>query len=156
MTEFNNTKLNIFIGTLLIILIIVSTVVYNSKKISQESKHINIYKVIISDATGIKINQPVDIGGYKVGYVSSIEIDGFSPILTLRIDKGIEITSDSTIQVSTPSLLSSAKSVSIVNGINEELLQNNSYFVDSSVGVNIDQLLDMLEMYLNQKNKNEE
>lgn len=153
MLEFDNKKLNIIMGALLIIISITLIFTYRHFKNSENSINTKSYKVYVSNIIGIKKNQPVNIGGYNVGFVKDISINNYSPMLTLHINKNIEITSDARIQISNISLFNSGKFISIVNGIDDEILGDNSYISDSNLGVDLDSLLNMIEIYLKQKTK---
>ncbi len=153
MIEFDNKKLNASVGAILVIVLLIFTIIYYNLKSSENTK-MNTYKVSVSNIAGIKKYQSVDIGGYNVGYVKNIDLNRYSPILTLSINRNIEITSDAKINISNISLLSSAKFVSIINGIDEEILLDNSYITDSNLGVDLDQLLNMITIYLKQKLNN--
>ena len=153
MLEFDNKKLNIIVGSLLIIISIMMIFTYTNLKNSKTSVNTNTYKVYVSSVVGIKKNQPVNIGGYNIGFVKDISINNYYPLLTLNINKNVEITADAIIQLSNVSLFSSVKSINIINGVDSELLKDNSYISDSNLGIDLDQLLNMVEIYLKQKIK---
>ncbi|MDR0484496.1 MAG: MlaD family protein [Alphaproteobacteria bacterium] len=150
MLEFNNRKLNIIIGLVVILIVFIFFAgIYSNSSTDTKT---NSYRVSVSNVEGIKIKQDVSIGGYVVGYVSSIGIFQNMPYLVLNIDKNVLLTTDARVQISNASLFSSTKLINIINGIDDEFLTNNSYISDSTLGVDLDKLLNMIEIYLKQKN----
>ncbi|MCL2567375.1 MAG: MlaD family protein [Alphaproteobacteria bacterium] len=151
MLEFNHKKLNTIIGLVFIVIVWGFFIfIHKSEKTAQEISK-NSYKVYVSNIEGIKKNQSVGMGGFTVGFVRSMGISNNSPYLILNIDSGILLTADSRVQISSASLFASNKIINIVNGIDEDFLNDGDYIPDSSLGIDLDGLLNMIEIYLKQR-----
>ncbi|MDR2008613.1 MAG: MlaD family protein [Alphaproteobacteria bacterium] len=151
MLEFNNAKLNTIIGLIFVVVILVFFMLIHKSDKGAEELSKNSYKVYVSNIEGIKKNQLVGIGGFPVGFVQSIGISQNSPYLILSVDKNILLSADSQVHISSASLFASGKIINIVNGIDDNFLQNGDYIPDSTLGVSLDGLLNMIGIYLKQR-----
>ena len=81
------------------------------------------YKVTayFTDAAGIKSGDNVKVAGLEAGKIGSIEIDDGVVAVELKVDKGIELSSDSTAEITIETLLG-RKSVTLFDGPGDELL----------------------------------
>jgi len=81
------------------------------------------YKVTahFTDAAGIKSGDKVKVAGLEAGEIGSIEIDDGVVAIELKVDKGIELSSDSTAEITIETLLG-RKSVTLFDGSGDELL----------------------------------
>lgn len=135
---------NVLVGMLLLV-IIFSVFFANTKSI----KNYNKYTFVLSSAQGVKLNQPVLIGGAKVGFVNNIVLKANNKAyVSVLINKQYTIPADSYVFVSSPSLFASAKSINIILGIEEDYLVNNDIIYNTNIGLDLDKLLDLVSLYL--------
>jgi ABC-type transporter Mla subunit MlaD len=136
--------LNISVG---IIFILVIFIIFNLN-FSNTSSY-NAYKIYISNVEGIKNNTSINIGGRKIGYVSSLNLDeNNNSYINAFVFKNIQIPTDSSFFVSVPSLFASNRSINIILGINEEYLANNDVVYNSNLGLDLNGMLDLIDIYL--------
>jgi ABC-type transporter Mla subunit MlaD len=146
MLDFNNKKNNIIITICFILAI--TFIVYANK--IDTSVGYNSYSIVVSDASGIKVGQDVTINGYKVGYVSKIYMDKkYGLEIIVNIDKKVMLTTDAMVKITNSSIISSRKNVDILNGIDSEYLENKGTIYNSSVGLSLDQILELVGHYIN-------
>ena len=114
----------------------------------------NTFYTKISDATGLKINQKIDISGYGVGYLDDFYLNkDLKVVLKLKVRKDILVSKDSYMFISLVSLFSSAKNLTIKMGIGDNYIKDNSYLYNSQVGIDLNKFLDFLSYYLQEKTK---
>lgn len=116
------------------------------------SQKYNTYYAAVENVVGVKLNQNVLVGGYKVGYVSKIYLDKtLNSILEIKVDKNIKLPEDSRLDITSPSLFSPAKAIAISSGISDLYLENDSIIYNTSVGLDLNQVLDLVSYYLKEK-----
>ena len=139
--------LNIVISLLFIIFIFL---IININKILDSND--NFYYTKISDATGLKINQNIDIQGYNIGKLNSFKLnDDYKIILELKINPDIKLSKDSYLFIGMSSLFSSQKTLSIKQGIDDHYITNKGFLYNSQIGLDINKFLDFVSYYISSK-----
>ncbi len=140
-----NNLLNISVGLAFIVAIFI---IFNLKFTNYASKY-NTYKIYVDNVDGIKINTSVNIGGRKIGFVRNLNLDEQNnAYINALVLKSIKIPTDSSFFVSVPSLFASNKNINIILGINEEYLVNNDVVYNSNLGLDLNGMLDLINIYL--------
>ena len=65
-------------------------------------------KAIFSSATGLKKDTEIKIAGVSVGMVTSITLDNYEAVVTMKIQNGIELQDDCIASINTMGLLGDA------------------------------------------------
>ena len=139
--------LNIIIAFLFIIFIFL---IININKILDSND--NFYYTKISDATGLKINQNIDMLGYNIGKLNSFKLNyDYKIILELKINPDIKLSKDSYLFIGMSSLFSSQKTLSIKSGIEDHYITNKGFLYNSQIGLDINKFLDFLSYYISSK-----
>ena len=145
-----NYKLCNIISSLLFILFILLIININSFFSSKDS----FYYAKISDATGLKINQDIDMLGYKIGKLNSFKFNSdYKIILELKINPNIKLSKDSYLFIGMSSLFSSQKFLTIKPGIEDRYIKNKGFLYNSQIGLDINKFLDFLSYYISSKIK---
>ncbi len=96
------------------------------------------------DIGGLSVRAPVRIGGVKIGQVSAIGLDEESrPKVTLAVDAGVAISTDSTAAIRTAGLLGD-QFISVELGAEDETLQSGEAFTYTESAFSIDKLVGRL------------
>jgi len=145
-----NYKLFNVISSILFILFILFIININNIFHSND----NFYYTKISDASGLKVNQDVDILGYNIGKLNSFKLNSdYKIILELKINSHIKLSKDSYLFIGMSSLFSSQKTISIKTGINDVYIANKGFLYNSQIGLDINKILDFLSYYISSKIK---
>lgn len=91
---------------------------------------------------GLTLGSDVRVGGVKVGTVTETTIDPelYQAVVTLTLEKGIRIPSDSTASISGDGILG-GKYVKLTPGVDEELLADGDEIFDTRDVVALEDLL---------------
>lgn len=96
------------------------------------------------DIGGLSVRAPVRIGGVKIGEVSAIGLDEESrPRVTLAVDSGVAISSDSTAAIRTAGLLGD-QFISVELGAEDDALKEGDAFTYTESAFSIDKLVGRL------------
>ncbi|MFL1781205.1 Outer membrane lipid asymmetry maintenance protein [Candidatus Hepatincolaceae symbiont of Richtersius coronifer] len=161
MVEVENKILNFSVGVAVLIFLILFFL-FHSKDYTGDFKR---YKIVVKDATGIKKNTPVNIGGLKVGTVEGLsfskEVNNFI-IVNIKVRKNISLSLDSLIAITSSSLFAPGKTINIINGFETALFKEGDTIYNTNVGLDLNQVLDLISYYktqqqnsINPTNKNE-
>lgn len=118
-----------------------------SYKVSSYSKNSDGYvlKASFQNVEGLSEGNDVKLSGIKIGYIDSLilEKDTYFAVVNLRIDKDVQIPSDSTAIVSTNGLLG-GKYLRINAGAAEDTLKNNDKLKFTQSSLNIEDIISKL------------
>lgn len=92
------------------------------------------------NVAGVKKGATVQIAGVEVGKVAELSLVDQYAILTLEIEKGIEIAKDSMASVKSQGIIGD-KYIQITPGGDEELLQEGDLIVDTESAVDIESII---------------
>lgn len=93
------------------------------------------------DIGGLSVRAPVRIGGVKIGQVSAIGLDDESrPTVTLAVDAGVGISSDSTAAIRTAGLLGD-QFIAVELGAEDAILADGEAFTYTESAFSIDKLV---------------
>ena len=96
------------------------------------------------DIGGLSVRAPIRIGGVKIGQVAGIGLDAESrPMVTLAVDAGVAISSDSTAAIRTAGLLGD-QFISVELGAEDEVLADGDAFTYTESAFSIDKLVGRL------------
>ena len=96
------------------------------------------------DIGGLSVRAPIRIGGVKIGQVAGIGLDEESrPMVTLAVDAGVAISSDSTAAIRTAGLLGD-QFISVELGAEDEVLAEGDAFTYTESAFSIDKLVGRL------------
>ena len=96
------------------------------------------------DIGGLSVRAPVRIGGVKIGQVAGIGLDEESrPMVTLAVDAGVAISTDSTAAIRTAGLLGD-QFISVELGAEDEVLAEGDAFTYTESAFSIDKLVGRL------------
>lgn len=159
MIDFNYSKLNIATGSIFIILVLCIYIINSSNTIKNLFSHhkYDTYQIVTNSITGISTKSSVFVSGTNVGYVEKIipknaEYNKF--ILKIKLLKQVKLTSDTSVFMSYDSLLGGNKLLILQTGFMPDILAKNSYLYVDSYGISLNDLLSMIQQYLNSKNNN--
>jgi len=126
---------------LLCAIIFVYHVIKSSGTKSISSKSLIVYAKF-TNVDGIEIGSDIKIGGVKIGVVSEKKIDlvSYKAFLTLAIDFGINIPSDSNAAIVSSGLLG-GKYIDIRPGNEEDYLKNGDKIEYTQSSINIEELI---------------
>lgn len=118
-----------------------------SYKISHASKSGEGYiiRADFQNIEGLSEGNDVKLSGIKIGYIDSVSLekDTYFAVAKLRIQKGIEIPSDSRAMVSTNGLLG-GKYVRITPGAADDVLKDSDKIKFTQSALNIEDLISKL------------
>ena len=96
---------------------------------------------VFDDAGGVRDGSDVMLAGVAIGQVKSVSLkDNEEAQVILSINHGVEITVDATVAVRTKGLIGE-KFVRVIQGIEEDYLQDGDEFEDSESSINIEDLI---------------
>lgn len=102
------------------------------------------YQVTASfnDVTGLRINSPVEMMGVPIGYVNSINLDleRQKAVLTLSIEKRIELTDDAIASVKTSGLIGD-KYIKIIPGGVGDPIEPGGVIIETESAIDIEDLI---------------
>lgn len=75
----------------------------------------NVYKIRFADVSGLKEGDPVTVFGYHSGNVEHIGLDGVSAIVTINLDRSIEVKADAVAEIRVKELMG-GKQVALTPG----------------------------------------
>ncbi len=102
------------------------------------------YNFNISSVEGLEISDPVRLSGVEVGRIINISLSqNYTPNVTIAVNKDLEIPDDSSIVISSTSILDSHKIVNLVLGININILSDGDSIFYATSAVSFNQLLDL-------------
>jgi phospholipid/cholesterol/gamma-HCH transport system substrate-binding protein len=90
------------IGVALAAVVVVGALQYKHLPFFKSSKE---YSAYFAEAGGLRSGAPVQVAGFRVGEVSSIELDGSRVLITFTVDKGVHLGERTEASVKTKSLL---------------------------------------------------
>ena len=102
---------------------------------------------------GVQVGTDVLISGVKVGFVNQVSLDKNYPLVSISIDKNINLPNDSSISIQTDGLFG-AKFMLIEIGGSEELMNENDFFSFYEDSILVEDLLKKI-IELGEINKNE-
>ena len=105
----------------------------------------NTYRLygVFPSVEGLLKNDPVTLGGVKVGQVSSMHVVDEKVMLVLEIDKDIEIREDSVASIRMTSLFG-GKSVALTIGDVNRPIFNHEDVVDTVEGIGVDLIMEQV------------
>ena len=100
----------------------------------------------------LKLRAPITLAGVKVGYVSGIRLDPqtYRADVTLALEKGIEIPSDSSASILTEGLLGS-NYVSITPGYKDDRLKKGGKIDNTNPAIILENLIGQLLFNINEE-----
>lgn len=101
-----------------------------------------ILKARFQSVSGLKNGARVEIAGVPVGKVTSITLDKerMAALVTMKIQKGIEITDDAIASVRTSGLIGD-KFIKLSPGGSDEILKDGDLITDTESSVDIEELI---------------
>jgi phospholipid/cholesterol/gamma-HCH transport system substrate-binding protein len=116
------------VGVLAAIAIAILAIGYNYLKGENLLEKTNIYYGKYDKIEGLFASNPVIVRGYKIGHVSSVEMDNETLELTvgIKVPQDIKIPANSTMKIINNDLIGS-KAVEIIFGDDEALAQHGDY-----------------------------
>jgi phospholipid/cholesterol/gamma-HCH transport system substrate-binding protein len=90
------------VGVALMAGTVVTAVQYNKLPFVNPAKH---YSAYFAEAGGLRSGAAVQVAGYRVGAVSSVELDGARVLVTFDVDKGVHLGAQTEANIRTKSLL---------------------------------------------------
>lgn len=139
-----NNLIETIVGVAVIIVAAVFLIFGRISTSKQPSQGSIAYKASFDSVEGIAVNSEVKIGGVRVGFVSNIELDpSFQVVLTLKVDKTLNIPADSSAEIATAGLMGD-KFISIIPGGEEESLKEGDSFSYTRSGFSIEKLVGMV------------
>ncbi len=99
-------------------------------------------KARFQSVSGLKNGARVEIAGVQVGKVTSITLDKerMAALVTMKIQKGIEITDDAIASVRTSGLIGD-KFIKLSPGGSDEILKDGDLITDTESSVDIEELI---------------
>lgn len=91
-------------------------------------------------SSGITGHSVVEIAGVKIGTVEEIRLEDYFSRVTMRIDPGVNISSDSIASVRTKGIIGE-KFIKITPGGSDEWLKNGGRITDTESSVDIEELI---------------
>jgi phospholipid/cholesterol/gamma-HCH transport system substrate-binding protein len=86
-------------------------------------------KVFVDDSTGLEVNSKVKMNGINIGYLESLQMTDEFVILSLFVEEGYSIPTDSTVKIVQENLLGS-KLIAIKKGQKKEYLSEGDFLRD--------------------------
>lgn len=130
------------IGTLVIVVAI--TFFYSAYKTTEVTQFKGGYYLTakFERADGLNLGSDVKIGGIKIGKVTAQDIDSksFQAIVTLNIQKDIQLPSDTSASIVSSGLLGE-KYINLVPGSDDSYLKNNNAIQYTQSSINFEDLL---------------
>jgi phospholipid/cholesterol/gamma-HCH transport system substrate-binding protein len=141
----NHATRDLIVG--LFVLVGLATLAYLSLQVGGielgASKRIAL-RATFDDIGGLSVRAPVRIGGVKIGQVSAIGLDDESrPQVTLEVDAGVEISTDSSAAIRTAGLLGD-QFIAVELGAEEASLADGEEFEFTESAFSIDKLVGRL------------
>ena len=116
--------------------------IFQKGKITRYEHYGYILYAKFNNIEGISVGSEVKIAGIRVGTVEDIQLDKetFQAIIKIDIKKELKIPTDSIISVSSSGILG-GKFIDLKIGIEENILKNGEYFVNTRSAVNLEDLI---------------
>ncbi|MEE2695066.1 MAG: MlaD family protein [Pseudomonadota bacterium] len=143
-----NTRLKRFCYGLVAFIILVNLII-SKKEGSLDS--FNNYLATFNKIDGVEVGTDVVISGIKVGNVSKISLINNYPQISIKVEKQIKITDDSSISIQTDGLFGS-KFLLIEVGGNNTVLRDGDKFSFTEDSIMIEELLEKI-IEIGSKNK---
>lgn len=127
--EVYEQQKNFWAGVILMaLLVLVLGLSYHHKSKSVTSSGLVLYATY-NKADGVNVGSSVRLAGAQVGRVTAASLDGFYRVqLTLTLDKGIELPSDTAAIIETDGLIGN-KYIELLPGGDEELMKSGDSFI---------------------------
>lgn len=142
-------------------------VVYSTGNLNKASTNVYLLNAEFERADGIELGSNVSISGVTVGKVISKKLDAksYSAIVAMHVDKAVELPVDTSAEIISNGLLGS-KYVSLVPGIDTEMLKDSAFIEFTQASLNLETMIGKLmfglensrgkDETLNNKNENED
>lgn len=116
--------------------------IFQKGKITKYEHYGYILYAKFNNIDGVSIGSEVKIAGIRVGTVEDIKLDKetFQAIVKIDIQKELKIPADSTISISSSGILG-GKFVNLKIGIDDNILKNGEYFINTQSAVNFEDLI---------------
>ena len=138
-----------FLG--LFFVFVISSVLFSEEKASKVS--LKDYKIAFNKIDGVQVGTDVLISGVNVGFVNQVSLEKNHPLVSISIDKNINLPNDSSISIQTDGLFG-AKFMLIEIGGSEESMNENDFFSFYEDSILVEDLLKKI-IELGEMNKNE-
>lgn len=90
--------------------------------------------------SGLMIGAPVEIAGVKVGEVSKIALDKTSALVTLEINRGVQIRDDDIASIRTKGIIGE-KYIKVVPGGSDEVVPSGGRLSDTESAVDLEEII---------------
>jgi phospholipid/cholesterol/gamma-HCH transport system substrate-binding protein len=108
-----------------------------------------------SNVEGINVFSKVKIGGLEIGEVSSLKIDkDYRILLTLKINKSIQIPVDSNLKIATSGIIGN-KYLKLEMGGEEDIFQDGGYFQFTESTMDLEEMVTRFILNKTSDNKND-
>ena len=116
--------------------------IFQKGKITKYEHYGYILYAKFNNIDGVSIGSEVKIAGIRVGTVEDIKLDKetFQAIVKIDIQKELKIPADSTISISSSGILG-GKFVNLKIGIDDNILKNGEYFINTQSAVDFENLI---------------
>ena len=129
---------------ILVIAVTISFLIFVMKLSGKNISNTSNYNISANfdNANGINIGSAVKLSGIKVGTVKSIKLDvnDYTALVELSINPQYKIPSDSTLAITSASLLG-GKFLAIIPGLDPSYIEKNGKFLYTKSAVNLESLL---------------
>ncbi|BDB95980.1 outer membrane lipid asymmetry maintenance protein MlaD [Candidatus Hydrogenosomobacter endosymbioticus] len=135
------SMLELAVGIIVICTVMVA-VFFSFSEFSQKAGDTYTLNADFDSVSGLREGSPVKISGVTVGFIKSIRVDTrkYSAVVSFSVRKNIHIPKDSTVSVSSESLLG-GKVLTIAPGNDSEIFSDGDTIYKTQSSMNIEDLL---------------